>query len=112
MDVDTPPVVELVELLMPPVELLVEEITTDPPPLPPPPPPKKPPTNPPPPNPPLPPITTGTAPPPPDIIGICAGAIGMGAGRGMGACWLVTVTVWGAHVMAVFTTLRFTVRTA
>ncbi|PHQ61355.1 MAG: hypothetical protein COC10_12260, partial [Sphingobium sp.] len=73
-------------------------------------PPKNPPIKPPPPKPPPPPITIGTAPPPPDIIGISAG--GIGAGKGMGADWLVTVTVCGAQAVTVFTTLRLTVRTA
>jgi hypothetical protein len=106
VEVETPPVVELVELLMPPVELLVEEITTDPPLLPPPLPPKNPPTKPPP-KPPLPPATTTGAPPPPDMTGISAA----GRGRGMGGDWVVTVTVCGAQE-TVFTTLRFTGRTA
>ncbi len=101
-----------VEVLMPPVELLVDEMTTLPPPLPPPPPPKKPPTKPPPPKPPLPPMTIGTAPPPPDIIGISAGAIAIGAGRGMGAPWLVTVTTEGAQAVTVLIVRRLTVRTA
>lgn len=106
VDVDTPPVVELVELVMPPVELLVEEITTEPP-LDPPLPPKKPPKNPPPPKPGPPAITTG-APPPPDMTGISAAGAG---GRGMGAAWVVTVTVCGAQLVTVRTTRRFTRRT-
>jgi hypothetical protein len=98
-------VVELVELVMPPVELLVEEITTEPP-LEPPLPPKKPPMKPPPPKPGPPAITIGADAPPPDMTGISAGA----GGRAMGAAWLVTVTVCGAQDVTVRT--RFTVRAA
>ena len=106
VEVDTPPVVELVELVMPPVELLVEEITTDPPPEPPLPP-KKPPKKPPPPKPGPPPASTTGAPPLPDMTGISAAA---GAGRGMGAAWVTTVMVCGA-AFTVLTTCRFATRT-
>ncbi len=103
VDVDTPPVVELVELVMPPVELLVEEMTTEPP-LDPPLPPKNPPKKPPPPKPGPPASTTGAPPLPPDRTGISAGSAG---GRGMGAAWVVTVTVCGAQEVTVLTTRRF-----
>ena len=98
---ETPPVLLEVEL-DPPLE--VEEMTMLPldPPPPKKPPPKKPPPNPP--KPPLPPTITGAVPPPPLTIGA--------GGNGIGAPWLVSVTVCGtqAVVVCVVTTLRRTMR--
>ena len=94
---DTPPVLLEVEL-DPPLD--VEEMTMLPldPVLPPP---KKPPAKkPPPPKPPLPPMITGGLPPPVAISGP--------GGSGIGAPWLVTVTVAGAQAVCVVTTLRRT----
>lgn len=92
---DTPPVLDEVEV-EPPLE--VEEMTMLPldPVLPPPknPPAKKPPPKPP--NPPLPPMITGGLPPPPEMTGA--------GGSGIGAPWLVTVTVAGAQAVWVFVT--------
>ncbi|HEU4959744.1 MAG TPA: hypothetical protein VFT56_04995 [Sphingomonas sp.] len=92
---ETPPVLDEVEE-EPPLE--VEEMTMLPldPVLPPPknPPAKKPPPNPP--NPPLPPTITGGLPPPVEMTGA--------GGKGIGAPWLVTVTVAGAQAVSVFVT--------
>lgn len=93
---ETPPVLDEVEL-DPPLE--VDETTM----LPLDPPPKKPPAKKPPPkppNPPLPPTITGAWPPPPLITGA--------GGNGIGAPWLVTVTTCGVQAVevCVVTTLR------
>ena len=88
LDVDDEPPLDVEEMTMLPLDPVL-------------PPPKKPPAKkPPPPKPPLPPMMTGGLPPPVAISGP--------GGSGIGAPWLVTVTVAGAQAVCVVTTLRRT----